>query len=354
MKTVFFGPFIGEFGWELLFWQGWVRKACQEEFRDYRKIACSFPGRQPFYPYVDEFWPLTPEFLALKASGHGYFTDGWRGGYPGRQEPLETSRKLFGIIPRKPLVQWIEEPLGSADIEPVAEAMLTHFKKQLPEDTKFFVPWKPNQYVPQNLSFGLNLPVGVIPKSGGVKLWQRLEFKDQNLEYLEPSPEGQKLFKQKVQDSRPLISVFPRFRQTRRPDKNWLKDKYSELIQKLQARYPEHTIAILGEPGGAYFVDGVPKGCIDLINVAPERRMDIQVAALKQSVLAFGSMSGAVLVALAAGCPTVIWGYPESKARYHTENFMKTPMIYHSEIDPSTEAIAAYVPELLKEPVLSS
>jgi hypothetical protein len=52
-KVVIFGPFVGEFGWELLFWQGWVRKVSRSEFRDYWKVAVSYPGREVFYPDVD-------------------------------------------------------------------------------------------------------------------------------------------------------------------------------------------------------------------------------------------------------------------------------------------------------------
>src|SRR5258708_38385520 len=98
MKTVFFGPFIGEFGWELLFWQGWVRKMCRNEFRNHHKVVASYPGRQAFYPYADEVWPLPERFLNLKVSGHSYFTDGWRGGYPGKHEGVQEPRLLFGFI----------------------------------------------------------------------------------------------------------------------------------------------------------------------------------------------------------------------------------------------------------------
>ena len=27
---IFAGPFVGEFGWELMFWHGWLRKIKQE------------------------------------------------------------------------------------------------------------------------------------------------------------------------------------------------------------------------------------------------------------------------------------------------------------------------------------
>lgn len=340
MKTVFFGPFIGEFGWELSFWQGWVRKVCKGEFKDYRKIAASFPGRQPFYPYVDEFWSLPESFLKLGISGHGYYTDGWRGGYPGRQFETYTLRSVLGPLRRlrRPHRIWVEKPVDAPDVEPQAEAMLVEFKQRLPEDTIYFVPWKWDRYGPDGLEFGLRIPQGVRPTSD-VPVIKHIDFRYQLLEYLEPTPEGERTFRQIVLDERRLIAIFPRCRAIRRADKNWAREKYVELIQRLQSAWPDFLVAVFGEPGGAYFADGVPGGCLGLIHVQPDRRMDIQVAALKRCVMALGSMSGAMLVALAAGCPALIWGLASSQARYHRENFMGTPMIYYTELDPSVNTV---------------
>ena len=55
---MFFGSFIGEFGWELEHWQGWVRAVCQEFFINHRVIVSSRQEYATLYPYADEFWPL--------------------------------------------------------------------------------------------------------------------------------------------------------------------------------------------------------------------------------------------------------------------------------------------------------
>lgn len=336
-KAVFFGPFIGEFGWELLFWQGWVRKVCKGEFKDYRKIAASFPGRQPFYPYVDEFWSLPESFLKLGVSGHGYYTDGWRGGYPTTQVEAYTVRSILGPLRRlqRPCRVLVDRgPMDSPDVKPQAEAMLAQFKQRLPEDTVYFVPWKWNRFKPGGIEFGLDIPEGMRPTSRA-PVAKPIDFRYQFLEYLDPTPEGERAFRQIVPDDRELIAVFPRYRVIRRADKNWSKENYVELIQRVHSAWPDLQVAIFGEPGGAYFADGVPVQCLDLINVSPEHRMDIQFAALKSSVMALGSMSGAMLVALAAGCPALIWGNAEEEEIYHRQNFMGTPMIYYTDLDPS-------------------
>ena len=52
-KTLFAGPYLGEFGWELMCWQAHVRAAA----RAYeRTIVCSFPGRGALYAdFASEF-----------------------------------------------------------------------------------------------------------------------------------------------------------------------------------------------------------------------------------------------------------------------------------------------------------
>jgi hypothetical protein len=88
MKTVFFGPFVGEFGWELLAWQGWVRKVCRNEYKDYHKIVCSFPGHYPLYPDTDEYIPLPQWLVDTKLPARAYITDCWIGDLPHAHNPI--------------------------------------------------------------------------------------------------------------------------------------------------------------------------------------------------------------------------------------------------------------------------
>lgn len=54
MRVAYFGPWIGEFGWELMAWQAW----CRQESRKYDKsYACSFPDMEPLYADFAEFIP---------------------------------------------------------------------------------------------------------------------------------------------------------------------------------------------------------------------------------------------------------------------------------------------------------
>ncbi|MBI3318082.1 MAG: hypothetical protein HYZ90_02915 [Candidatus Omnitrophica bacterium] len=340
MRTVFFGPFIGEFGWELSFWHGWVRKMCRTEFQGDRKIASSYAGRRPFYPSVDEFWPIPDSFRREVASAHGYIADGWIGGYPGRRTWRYTLRSFVGDLRRgrRPEKVLTEEPLPLPPLAPKAEALLGQMKRRLPPETIFFTPWKWNRWEPDRLEFGVEwLPSD---GEGGARLRERgIDLQDQWFEPLEPTEEGRREFSSRFDEKGRLIALFPRHRNLRRPEKNWPREKYLELIQRLQTAWPEMTVGLFGEPGGAYFSEGVPEGSLDLINVPASLRMDIQIAALKQARMALGGISGAMLVALAAGTPSLIWGYAAEGARYHRENVLGTPLIYHADSNASVEAV---------------
>jgi hypothetical protein len=53
-KVAFFGPWIGELGWELMTWQAWCRKKSREFDKSY---ACSFPDMAPLYEDFATFIP---------------------------------------------------------------------------------------------------------------------------------------------------------------------------------------------------------------------------------------------------------------------------------------------------------
>ena len=143
-----------------------------------------------------------------------------------------------------------------------------------------------------------------------------------------------------------LISVFPRHRVSRRPDKSWGIENWDELIAWLMEKYPKHRIALLGAPSGCYYEGGVPLGCLDLINLPEEMkttRLSIHLAALKCSDIAIGSISGAMRVAHGASCPSVEWGPAEEVSNITEENRLKTRFIFWPEMQPSVEKIKELV-----------
>lgn len=309
-KTVFFGPFVGEFGWELFCWHGWVKRMCRTRYKDYYKIACGLPGRYPFYPEVDEFWPLSEEFLKISISPRNYMTDYW----------INNSPKST-----------VEVDLP--DVWPILKTIIEDFKKRLPADAEFIYPWTFRYDEEDKKYYGVddNFKVYNIPPS------------KQILEELEPTQKGLEELKKMVNPTDKLIVIFPRNKIFRRPDRNWPKEKYEQLIKMIQKELSEYGIAIAGEPGGTFFAEGVPDKCIDLINVNPNCRMDLQLAALKQAKFALGGESGGICFALASGTKTLSWGIPNSKRAFLKENYMKSPFTYLPYRNPSASLVLRYV-----------
>jgi len=312
-KIVFFGPFVGEFGWELTYWHGWVKRLCKERYRNYYKIACSFPSRYPLYPEVDEFWPLPKKFMKIPISSRGYITDCWLNGFPKPDTP--------GRLP---------------DVKPIVDDLITEFKNKLPKNTKFVIPWELRYDEEDKRFYGVWI-------SGNSIITYKIPFSKQYLEKLQPTPKGKRMLEKIVNPDTRLIAIFPRCRLFRRPDKNWEKNKYEILIQKLQSELPDHKIAIFGEPGGSFFVDDTPAGCINLVQISSKYRMDVQLAALKQSELALGSQSGGIVFSLAAGCKSLTWGGAAGKKGIQEQNYVGTKLIFYPSVNPTVEVVLKYV-----------
>lgn len=317
-KTIFFGPFVGEFGWELLFWHDWVKRMCRTRYKDYYRIACSFPGRYPFYPEVDEFWPLPEDFLRNTISSRGYITDCWINGYP---------RPSINVV--------------LPDICPLLGKVINDFKKKLPSATEFIHPWEFRYDKEDKKYYGVDIKHS--PRSDDDFIAYNIPRQKQVVGYLNPTQKGIKILKTIISPEEKIISIFPRNRLFRRPDKNWSKENHEFLIKEIQKELPKFKIGILGEPGGAFFTDGVPAGCIDLINIDQNYRMDVQLAALKQSKLAIGSISGAILFVLASGCKAITWGGLDQEKACAKENFMNSPFIFLAHKNPSVNLIIKYV-----------
>lgn len=346
-KTVFFGPFIGEFHWEIACWQGWVRRICIEKFANFRKIACSYSGRAGLYPEVDEFISVPRTFdEEHKKHAVQYIIKGWRNGLPGSKEIRIVPKKEFknGM----PHVSYLEEEYfkiaPGPNVEPNAESMLKKIKEQLPKNTVYYVPWKYNKIASDKLEFGL-LPAEH-PK---MKVYHPLPIEKrlliepitndfQSAKFLTSIKIGRDELDKLIDRNKNLVSLFPRFRLNYRT-RNWAKQKYLSLIEKLQTAFPDLQIAIIGEPGGAYFDNGVPPGTIDLINVTEKDRTAIQIAALEKSIFSFGSSSGGLNLAYYTGCPILKWSNPKDVATDISSQILSTPVKIIPTTHPEVEDV---------------
>ena len=111
-KTVFFGPWVGEFGFEVAWWQGFCRKKSREF--DYTTVS-TYAGNEGFYEdFADEIIPheLTGQPMCGYANG---LKGDWE--YPNVTEVFSPFAKKFIPIEDQELIKFgSESPNSSYDI----------------------------------------------------------------------------------------------------------------------------------------------------------------------------------------------------------------------------------------------
>lgn len=348
---VIFGPFIGEFGWELMHWMNWVNNACETRYKEYDKIVISYPGRSVLYPSADQFIEVPQKFIEMKLSSRNYILDGWSKGYPG----ISDGKYVFDIRfffyqlsrMRKPHRILKEVPIGFLSTKKFVEKM---FKEVLADNNidisnvLWICPWKLNYFENDILGYDDSGLARFLSLESNIK---RFPNNDLSWNRLTSDPESKLLLNDYINSSSKLVCIFPRKREIRRPDKNWPLDKYTELILKIQREFPEYTICICGEPGGAYFSNKTPPGCVDLININPSQRLGMQIAALERSLFAVGSLSGAMFVPLLTMTPTIVFGLESERKRFDSENYLNTIMDYLPLTDPSVDEVFIAIKDMV-------
>jgi hypothetical protein len=362
LKTIFFGPWIGEFGWEYSHWHAWVNQVSREKYKNNTTIASSFEGREPFYRHTSKFLAHPEKYNKLFKGRRNYITDNWIGNRPSfndisRDKKFDSKSDYYNQIKH-------------------AEELLNFYKKNLPDDTIFYVPWLLNKINLNGKSTEVGVKnLGLIPnkkkfiyQSTRHILINKISnyFLNRNIKYnvnahlyhqgiatypidlvqqnffklkSVKNPDRNILNQVERKYENHIISIFPRKRDDRRPDKNFGEKNYIDLIELLKKRLPNSKVALLGDPNGSYFTDGVPEGCIDLINISHCNRMNNQLYILENSMVALGSISGAMLVSLGAGCSSLIWGYPDARIPTQDNNPLSTPMYYINDMHPKISDI---------------
>jgi len=78
-KAIVFGPWVGEFSYELSWWVPEIRKLRKQQFSDHTAIHIGFKGRQAMYKdFIDEYIPYSEDLKSLITypSMHGVFVNG--------------------------------------------------------------------------------------------------------------------------------------------------------------------------------------------------------------------------------------------------------------------------------------
>jgi len=321
-RKLLFGPYVGEFGWELTFFAGYVRRLVEATRRNECDIhVMSYPGRHVFYGPEVTFHPLPPDFVGARISQNAYVTDQWIGDWPvipnGATFQSNVSQTYEDLLSR-----------AQADIGDLAQVVSPVRTFRCLFDPSrifgtFISPLRPLSPRP------LNIPIPLDQQAR----WRIAPFASDiaRLKELRPT-----LFE--VGD-RPIVAVFPRCRAGRRPDKNWPESHYRTLIRRLQEAGA--LVVVVGAPGGCYFSDqSVPDGAVDLVNgIRETERLGLHVAALGRCSFAVGGISGALLMVMGCGVPVIEWGAALHEGETRHQNVLNTPLAYLHEQVPTLESV---------------
>jgi ADP-heptose:LPS heptosyltransferase len=312
---VIFGPFIGEFGWELMHWSMWVENVSKTYFTNYEKIVISRKGFNCLYPSADQFITIPDSITRKIKSPRNYICDGLFFGYPSSNTIWNYRFKtamldLFKLkIPRKYSIDKSEMDLG---LLKDLNLFRNEIEKNQESGNKLirFSPYELNHF--NKITFGfdsrgdlnnLSQPKRIIP----------IKLNDQTFKKLivPATQNSNEITLSNSKNERKFVCLFPRKRLDRRADKNLSESEYLVIIRSLKSKF---KVAILGTPNGSFFSNGVPDGCLDFINLPDENRLEQQIRVLSQSLFAVGGTSGALLLACRVGIPIKMIG-PNSELK---------------------------------------
>jgi len=324
MNKIIIGPFLGELGWETLFWSGICKQYIDKFYFSEIYVIC-IKGHEGFYPYAKNFFYIPDRYVPPSVSQNAYILDNWINGYPGKAtNKINLIRSIRTSIRNLSIKKIYQETpyLSEGDLNDEINSWLKDLiSRNNLNNYKHLNPL--NESCINEIGLGTKIINGK-PRTIRPCIYRSYGFSPQINEELIP-----KNIKEKIQNKD--IAIFPRYRKERRPDKNSSEDFYIDLIKNLNAKYPDRNIFLIGAPGGAYFVDKKIPGTIDLINLPTElesSRLLIHMYVLNNISLSLGSISGAILLALSCGSNAITWGEKEQLSRYHIENINLNKLIY--------------------------
>ena len=266
---VLFGPWIGEFGWEIARWQGAVRRIA-EDHDGYTLVVCGDPGHSSLYPYAHEYWSLP------------------RGLY----EQLLT-RESERLIPEDAAARAMAAVYGVLAEEVLQKGCDLAHVPASHKNTRIF------SSSPESQRF------------------VKIEADRADAEFAEF-----------IRPSSDYVCLFPRRRDLNK-QKNWPIENWEKLIDWLHEDRGLGSV-ILGRAEDTWNIDvsGRPHA-ISTISLQQDRRLGINIALLNQSVASIGSECGGPFLALLCGCPSYVMGGTEWKQRYEVdENPLGTECLY--------------------------
>ena len=244
--TILFGPWVGEFGYELSYWIGECR-AIRKRYPNHKAIASSYKGRGRLYAdFTDEFLPhqnSTNETVSM-TSGSGIIP----------HDNIKAYYTMPNFINITPGQTFENLSLGGA-----------HSHKQIQESVQFQEP-------------------------------KILTASAEALQKVENLSKG-----------KPIISILCRIMFRENGTNMWYEENWKELIEKLQR---EDFCVVLFLPNYSNKPSFLDNTNMDVINIGrlfgeSESLTDMQIAFMTKSLCSVATVTGAVMYGYLIGTPFI-------------------------------------------------
>jgi len=302
-KARLFGPWIGEFAHEFLYWKDWVCAEI-ETSTDAVNIVASFPGHHIFYPNAAFYIPHSEKSGILQLSAHGPVVDGFICGYPGNLNGTSHGKNILSYL------RTLVNTLRSTGIEHVEVSAPFLYSA-----SSFH-----SHLIGSDLGYQTSTPAS--------HTW----IKPHIHKRYHLAPDDSELvntYFNLLDQTRKTVAILPRLRSIRRPDKNLSSYFYQQICCKLISS--GHNCIIIGTPNGAHLLEGIfnPKYYLDLVTeIDPMLQLSLHTRAFSFCDFAIGGLSGGMVYALYCKLPSIVIGNRYQAHQLSTENVFRTKFVY--------------------------
>jgi len=325
LKNILFGPFLGEFGWELCYWQGWVRKF--SKFYSNSKIfIASHPKSYPLYhDYVYKFIPISNKLVDKKYSLNGYF--------PNFKKLSEKEKKVFKNLYDQEIVRLKEEIKNDNDYDIMHMPFypqrnrnklshLTFLIKKILKINNENAIYHENPYKGLPIKNYLDFLINNYEKAWDV---QAPPKNFQIIKFLKPTNHVNELYlkvRQKV-NLKNFVTLFPRKRDVFRPERNYHEKKWEIFIKRLVDEL-KLGVFICGTPEGAGLKNFKYQNVYNTTFEEEKYLLDLQIALLCNSKYSIHSQSGSAYLPMYTGNYTFFFGLENYRKRFDRDNVLNS------------------------------
>ena len=333
------GPFIGEFGWELSYWQAWLRYLKRNRYQNNKFIVISYPGREQLYEFADKFISLPESFLNKNYSQKAYFLD-----Y--ELKDISFLKKSLNELYETIFNEFRNEKFINISCFP-QKIKTTNYYYRLGRYLNFFLKGNNkkniidhfNNYAGKKIKepFHLNFPYYE------KKYYPQYPLINQQLFIkLEHTKKAKNLVEKIIStyNKKHIFTLFPRKRMIRRSDKNWGEKNWEKFINKLIQKY-DPLIFLCGTKNGSYF-DNLEnnENIFNTINFKFHSLLDFQIAMIHKSDISIHGLSGSAILSLLCNKKTFMYGNSKEYRTICIEgNPLNTKLYYHLDesLKPTTK-----------------